>query len=49
MGCYTTVFRHFAKAIPLLFSYTLVAVMWVEFVHALLEVPPEVLNRIEVR
>jgi hypothetical protein len=42
-------FQDLTKAIPLYFNYTVVVVLWVEFVHAPLEVPPEVLNWIKVR
>ena len=41
-------FQSLTKALPLLFSHTVVVVLWIEFVHALLEMPPKVLNRVEV-
>ena len=42
-------FQSLTKAIPLFLSYTKVVILWEESVHALLEVPPEVLNWVEVR
>jgi hypothetical protein len=41
-------FQRFTKALSLLLSHTVVIVLWVELVHALLEVPPEVLNWVEI-
>jgi hypothetical protein len=41
-------FQRSTKAILLFSSYTIIVVLWIEFVHALLESPPEVLNWVEV-
>jgi hypothetical protein len=43
-----TLLQSLTKTIPLFFSYTIVVVLWKELVHALFEVPPEVLNRVKV-
>jgi hypothetical protein len=41
-------FQCLTKAIPLFLSYTKVVILWEESVHALLEVPPEVLNWVKI-
>jgi hypothetical protein len=43
-----TLLQSLTKTIPLFFSYTIVVILWIELVHALFEVPPEVLNRVEI-
>ena len=43
-----TLSQSLTKTIPLFFSYTIVVILWKELVHALFEVPPEVLNGVEV-
>jgi hypothetical protein len=44
-----TLFQGFIKPTPFFFNYAVVVVLRIEFNYALLEMPPEMLNRIEIR
>jgi hypothetical protein len=44
-----TLFQGLTKPTPLLLCYAVVVVLRIEFEHAFLEMPPEMLSRVEIR